>query len=221
MTTPDFSERFQENWNLLGDHIQAIKLVLFNQLVVTPIALSVFNIAEYKFWTPEFIRQMPSLKTFLIKFAIMTGLEEVLFYYVHRLLHHRLMYTLYHKKHHKCTAPIAITTFYCHPVEHILSNFGPITLSGFLLNVHIIVFWAFSTVAIAASMTNHSGYYFPFAMDLVLFHDYHHERFNCNFGVFGWLDKFHGTFKETKFKRFQNEIEKSSNKLKSKIMSEF
>ncbi|KAL1463883.1 hypothetical protein MTO96_043157 [Rhipicephalus appendiculatus] len=42
-----------------------------------------------------------------------------------KLLRHRLLYRLFHKKHHEWTAPVAITAVYCTPLEHLLSNVLP------------------------------------------------------------------------------------------------
>ncbi|KAM7350130.1 fatty acid hydroxylase domain-containing protein 2-like [Cochliomyia hominivorax] len=197
---------------------KAIKQVLFNQIVVNTIGLFLGNIILFKSWTPALIRQLPTLKTFLLQLAIMSVLEEALFYYVHRLLHHRSIYKYFHKKHHEWTAPIAAMTFYCHPVEHILSNFGPIAFLTGLLRVHVVVCWTFTIMAIVNSMTDHTGYYFPFPLskDSVLFHDYHHAKFNYNFGVFGWLDKLHGTYKDSKLEISQNKNKNLSNKLNAK-----
>ncbi|XP_065364087.1 fatty acid hydroxylase domain-containing protein 2-like [Calliphora vicina] len=197
---------------------KAIKQVLFNQIVVTTLGLYIGNLVLFKSWTPASIRQLPTMKTYLIDLALMSLLEEPLFYYAHRMLHHRSIYKYFHKKHHEWTSPIAAMTFYCHPVEHIVSNFGPIALMAGLLNVHVVVSWTFTILAIVNSMTDHTGYYFPFPLskESVLFHDYHHAKFNYNFGVFGWLDKLHGTYRDMKTEKPQIKSKKPANKLNSK-----
>ena len=125
----------------------------------------------------ETLRQLPTMKSFIIKFGLMVILEEPLFYYAHRMLHHRSIYKYFHKKHHEWTAPVAAMTFYCHPVEHVVSNVGPIALLAALLNSHVLLGWLFGVLAVLNSMTDHTGYYFPYiGKDSVLFHDLHHAK---------------------------------------------
>ncbi|KNC22065.1 hypothetical protein FF38_02002, partial [Lucilia cuprina] len=170
---------------------KAIKQVLFNQIIVTALGLQVGNWLCFLHKTIESIRQLPSMKTIVIDLALMSILQEIIFYYAHRLLHHRLIYKYFHKKHHEWTSPIAFVTFYCHPVEHCLSNLGPIALTSALINTHVVITWFFTISAIFITMTVHSGFYLPLSGDSVLFHDYHHSKSNYNFGAFGWLDKLH------------------------------
>ena len=65
------------------------------------------------------------------------------------------------------------------------------------MHVSVAMLWA--TMAIVGSMTSHSGYHLPFLRSPEA-HDYHHLKFNQNFGVLGFLDTLHGTnveFKKT------------------------
>lgn len=51
-------------------------------------------------------------------------------------------------------------------------------------------------MGILGSTLHHSGFAFPFYDTfLVAFHDHHHENPGCNYGVYGWLDILHGTYR--------------------------
>jgi len=124
-------------------------------------------------------------------------MDEVLFYTAHRLAHHRAVYKYVHKTHHEWTAPIALASDYCHPLEHLLVNVLPNVSYGIICGsdpFSYLVWWVTSYIA---SQTNHSGYRFPIA-DLTQesqpnFHDIHHQKFNCNYGGSGHLDWIIGT----------------------------
>jgi sterol desaturase/sphingolipid hydroxylase (fatty acid hydroxylase superfamily) len=62
-------------------------------------------------------------------------LEEVLFYYSHRLLHWKRIYKYVHKQHHDFKAPIGIAAEYAHPIEFVFGNLLP----GTLITLHILI----------------------------------------------------------------------------------
>ena len=47
-------------------------------------------------------------------------------------------------------------------------------------------------MVLMSTLNAHSGYHFPL-LPSPEFHDYHHLKFNQNFGVLGILDSLHGT----------------------------
>ena len=170
---------------------KAAKQCLFNMVVVN----LVFSVATYPVVSLRGSNcgyDIPSFPTVLLHLAAFLLVEELGFYYAHRLLHHRKLYKYFHKKHHEWTAPLSIISVYSHPLEHILSNIIPLYMGGFLMGSHLSVVWLWYSMAMFNTTHTHSGYHLPF-MPSPEAHDFHHFSFTNNFGVLGILDHLHGT----------------------------
>jgi methylsterol monooxygenase len=135
---------------------------------------------------------MPTPAVFIRDLAVTVVIEELMFFYSHRALHQPPYYAKIHKFHHQFTAPFGIAAVYAHPIEHMLSNVIPVGAGPVLMGSHPVTACIWTTVAIINTMTVHSGYRIPL-MPSPSFHDWHHERFNENFGVLGVLDGVYGT----------------------------
>ena len=167
---------------------RGVRRVLFNNVVVT-IPLTC---AAYGRFAGRLDRPLPSLASALAQCTAFVVVEEVVFYYSHRLFHHRLLYKHVHAIHHEWQQPVGFVALYAHPLEHALSNLLPAVAGPLVWKTHCGLFWLFISVGICTTINTHCGYHFPGFISPRA-HDWHHEKFNEVFGVMGWLDTLHGT----------------------------
>ncbi|KAK3099658.1 hypothetical protein FSP39_007604, partial [Pinctada imbricata] len=170
---------------------RALKQVVFNQVIIgLPFIYVMYKVMKYR--GCDFTGELPSFQWVLLEIAVYALVEELGFYYSHRLLHHPRVYKYIHKQHHEWTAPIGIISLYAHPVEHLVSNLIPPALGPILMGSHLATAWLWFALALLSTTVSHSGYHFPLLPSPEA-HDYHHLKFTNNFGVLGVLDRLHGT----------------------------
>lgn len=138
---------------------------------------------------------LPALSTVVSNFVYAILFREVIFYYIHRLLHHRYFYSRIHSKHHEFTTPIAFAAIYCHPLEMLLQNALPIGLPLAICRGHFLCQVVFALYAVWDSTAAHSGYDFG-RLPIPEVHDKHHEHPFMHFGVTGFMDWVHSTNKK-------------------------
>ena len=187
-----FRERYKVQANVrisTSQYLQGFYISLFNWLCLTFPYLAMLSYVII----PQFMATMPTfptLFTFFRDLLVYIVVEEVFFYFSHRLLHTSMFYSKIHKFHHTFTAPFAIAAVYAHPIEHMLSNVIPVSLGSLIMQSHPVLPMIWGVLALFNTMTVHSGY--DFSCFLVFpapyFHDWHHEKFNENFGAIQLLD---------------------------------
>ncbi|XP_068600494.1 fatty acid hydroxylase domain-containing protein 2 [Brachionichthys hirsutus] len=177
----------------------ALRTVVFNQLFISgPMVVAAYYLTSLRGNPCD--PKLPSFHYALMELAAFFIVEEVMFYYSHRLFHHPSLYKHFHKQHHEWTAPIAVVSIYAHPLEHVISNMLPVAIGPVILGSHLTTTTLWYCLAFFSTTISHCGFHLPF-LPSPEFHDFHHLRFNQCFGVFGILDRLHGTdakFRETK-----------------------
>lgn len=84
--------------------LEVISTVLANQFLVgIPLSLLAYYAMVKRGLQP--FKELPTFHWVLFELAVFIVIEEIGFYYSHRLLHHRAIYKRIHKQHHEWTSP--------------------------------------------------------------------------------------------------------------------
>lgn len=142
--------------------------------------------------------------TSIYQSSIILLVDDIYFYFFHRLLHtNKFLYKHIHKLHHSAHSPYPINYIYAHPIE-IFSGFGGsaigILIQGKIYSSSLIMY---SIIKILHEIYIHSGvilfkfdnYYFMSFIGSVEDHDIHHYYLKGNYcSNFNYLDKLFGTY---------------------------
>lgn len=125
---------------------------------------------------------------------------DALIYWIHRGLHHRLLYKYLHKVHHRWKVPTPFASHAFHPVDGFLQSF-PYHLYPFLFPLNKYVYLAlFVFVNIWTVSIHDADYRVPKLLEPIIngsaHHTDHHIFYNCNYGQYFTLwDRIGGSFR--------------------------
>ena len=126
-------------------------------------------------------------------------LNDVLFYFAHRMLHHKSIYKYIHKAPHRFKASSGLAAEFAHPIEDLFANLIPTLIGCFVMGSHVVVLWLWLAYRLYETVDTHSGYRFEWNItELLPFtggreeHYFHHSH---NVGCYGawYLDRWLGT----------------------------
>jgi sterol desaturase/sphingolipid hydroxylase (fatty acid hydroxylase superfamily) len=147
-------------------------VALRNQIFSICIAL--FASLEVRNQIIKVPRELPSFSIVIRDFAVFIICEEILYYWVHRLFHHRWLYGFVHKLHHEYNTSLGLTAHYCTLTEHFFNKNIPPTIGFVIMKSHPFTVMVWLAAIIVTTFNRHYGY--TFVGHPAEFHEYHHIR---------------------------------------------
>ena len=152
-----------------------------------------FEISDYPLWW------------YALSFLAVFLMHDTYFYWTHRLMHHRKLYSTFHKIHHLSVSPTPWAAFAFHPLESIVESMIFVIIP-FVFPVHWTVLITFTFFSLLMNVYGHLGFnlFSPkirdsFPLNLLshsTHHSWHHRYYNGNFGFYlKFWDKMMGTYK--------------------------
>jgi methylsterol monooxygenase len=171
--------------------------VLFNLLIVIlPCECLMYTVRVWRGCHNHTETHFPWFLVLVAKITLMALLYNIIFFYCHYFLHSPKVYKYFHKVHHEWKAPISISSYYAHPIDHFFVNWLDLAIPPLLLGADSTIITIWYTSVLFITVCHHSGFKLPLLPD-PYFHDYHHANFTKNYGGSGilglYLDRLHGT----------------------------
>eukprot|EP00300_Choanocystis_sp_HF-7_P006409 c14685_g1_i2.p1 GENE.c14685_g1_i2~~c14685_g1_i2.p1 ORF type:complete len:262 (+),score=37.71 c14685_g1_i2:67-786(+) len=152
-------------------------------------------------WSPSDL----TLSNTLLSFISLFTLYDFVYTLYHRLLHHRAIYALIHKHHHRQHAPFRgnLDAVNVHPFEFITGEYLHLLVLA-VVPTHAFTALIFLVSSGILASLNHTRYdaRIPFVFSkrpelyATAYHDIHHRDLNWNYGQYTvWWDYLFGTFR--------------------------
>lgn len=130
-------------------------------------------------------------------------LHDTYFYWMHRLMHHPLLFKILHRVHHQSYNPTPFTSFSFHPLEAIV-EFGIVPFFAILIPMHPAALFVVTAWSMVFNVLGHTGYeispsgftrhWFFKWINTPTHHNMHHSRSNSNYSLyFNFWDRVMGT----------------------------
>ena len=140
-------------------------------------------------------------------------IHDTYFYWTHRLMHHKRLFPLMHRAHHRSTNPTPWAAYAFDPLEAFVQALI-LPIAAFLYPIHPLAFFLFMVWQVWFNVVGHSGFEVspPWLMDSWLGkfwntstnHAMHHQSFRSNYGLyFNFWDRLMGTNHKRYEERFR------------------
>lgn len=164
---------------------------------------------------------------FIVSILLVLFCHETYYYWLHRWMHHPLVYKWVHKAHHDSITTSAWTSFSFHPAESVLQAIVLPALL-FIIPLHYAAIGIVLLVMTATSVINHLNtelyprdfhrHWFGRWWIGATHHSLHHSQFKYNYGLyFTFWDKWIGTESPDFTKLFEKKTEKKVDSAEVKV----
>jgi len=126
---------------------------------------------------------------------------DTLIYWIHRWLHHPLLYSIIHKPHHRWITPTPFASYAFHPADGFLQS-TPYHIFAFIipLNKYLYLGLFIFVCTWTVSIHDGKGFYMGKIINGSDHHTIHHSDFFYNYGqYFTFWDRICGTHREPKY----------------------
>lgn len=170
---------------------KSLKSLMISHLVIIPLAI--FLDVQTGVVMRTGLEDFPSCWEIILQITVFMFVEDFCFYWLHRTLHQKPLYTWIHKIHHEYNNPIGISAEYAHPIEFVLANLIPTSMGSKILGskVHLATYALWGALRIFETIDGHCGYEFSWSPYRLLplsgsanYHNYHHTHNVGNYGSF-------------------------------------
>ncbi|HEX7846070.1 MAG TPA: sterol desaturase family protein [Chitinophagaceae bacterium] len=149
---------------------------------------------------------------FILAFPLMALIHDTYFYWMHRAIHHPVLFRIVHLIHHKSTNPSPFAAYAFHPLEAILEA-GIFVIFVFTIPVHLFHLLFFFLFMMLYNVYGHLGWeLYPKGfskhwlgkwINTSVNHNLHHQYFKGNYGLyFLFWDRMMGTIRKDYDEKF-------------------
>ncbi|CAM9091170.1 unnamed protein product [Ectocarpus fasciculatus] len=168
--------------------IDCLKKCIVNHVVVYPIAMyCAYDL--FKYFGMGVFEPLPPVQIILRDLLCAVAVNDTLFYWAHRALHHKSIYKYIHKQHHMFKVNVAMSAEFANPIEEVFANIIPTMLAVLLLGSHMLVIALWLVIRVSETLDAHSNFDFPFSPFSFFSwqggarrHEFHHSH---NVGCYG------------------------------------
>ncbi len=149
---------------------------------------------------------------FFLAFPLMFIIHDTYFYWMHRLMHQKKLFPIFHLVHHRSVNPSPWAAYAFHPLEAIIEvGIYPIFL--FIMPIHYLHFFIFFLLSLIYNVYGHLGFeLYPKGfsshwlgkwINTSVNHNQHHQYFKGNYGLyFLFWDRMMGTVRNDYDEKF-------------------